>query len=176
MKNSWSPEGLNLDVEQGDFVLSWAPAASGKDHAAQLCLAALERAPPAAASPSDGDDDHAYVGNKLDAMARPPRGPSSFRWYNLIPVAHRLYQNVEPAAAADQNSRSRSAASMCETASRCRQSHRIACITYPRQLSGGQEQRRSPSRRRNRFRPHVPTVRRAYRRPGTARAPTKSWP
>jgi putative ABC transport system ATP-binding protein len=133
-------QGLNLDVDKGDFVAFMGPSGSGKTTLLNL-LGGLDL-------PSDGsitiagDEITRMAGSKL-ARWRARHVGFIFQMYNLLPVLT-AYQNVELPLLLTKLSKAE------------RQRHVEAALSlvglqerrqyYPRQLSGGQEQRVSIAR------------------------------
>jgi putative ABC transport system ATP-binding protein len=128
-------QGLNLDVEQGDFVAFMGPSGSGKTTLLNL-LGGLDT-PTAGTVTVDGDEITHMSGRKLAAWRARHVG-FIFQMYNLIPVLT-AFQNVELPLLLTKLSKSQ------------RRRHVETALTlvglgdrmkhYPRQLSGGQEQR-----------------------------------
>jgi putative ABC transport system ATP-binding protein len=128
-------QGLNLDVEQGDFVAFMGPSGSGKTTLLNL-LGGLDT-PTAGTVTVDGDEITHMSGKKLAAWRARHVG-FIFQMYNLIPVLT-AFQNVELPLLLTKLSKSERRRHV-ETALNLvglgdRMNH------YPRQLSGGQEQR-----------------------------------
>jgi putative ABC transport system ATP-binding protein len=128
-------QGLNLDVEKGDFVAFMGPSGSGKTTLLNL-LGGLD-VPSAGSISVAGDEITRMSGGKLTAWRARHVG-FIFQMYNLIPVLT-AYQNVElpllltKLSKAQRRKHVETALSIVGLADRM--SH------YPRQLSGGQEQR-----------------------------------
>ena len=128
-------QGLNLDVEQGEFVAFMGPSGSGKTTLLNL-LGGLDT-PTKGTVTVDGDEMTHMSGRKL-ASWRARHVGFIFQMYNLIPVLT-AYQNVELPLLLTKLSKSQRKQHV-ETALKLvglgdRMKH------YPRQLSGGQEQR-----------------------------------
>src|SRR5579864_9550182 len=128
-------QGLNLDVDKGDFVAFMGPSGSGKTTLLNL-LGGLD-VPSAGSITVDGDEITHMSGSKLTHWRARHVG-FIFQMYNLIPVLT-AYQNVELPLLLTKLSGSERRKHV-ETALRVvsladRMDH------YPRQLSGGQEQR-----------------------------------
>ena len=128
-------QGLNLDVEQGEFVAFMGPSGSGKTTLLNL-LGGLDT-PTKGTVTVDGDEITHMSGRKL-ASWRARHVGFIFQMYNLIPVLT-AYQNVELPLLLTKLSKSQRKQHV-ETALKLvglgdRMKH------YPRQLSGGQEQR-----------------------------------
>jgi putative ABC transport system ATP-binding protein len=128
-------QGLNLDVDAGDFVAFMGPSGSGKTTLLNL-LGGLD-VPSAGSITVAGDEITHMSAGKLTAWRARHVG-FVFQMYNLIPVLSAL-QNVElpllltrlsPAA------RRRHAETALTVVGLADRLHH-----YPRQLSGGQEQR-----------------------------------
>jgi len=128
-------QGLNLDVDKGDFVAFMGPSGSGKTTLLNL-LGGLDV--PTAGSISVAGDEvtHMSAGKLTDWRAR--HVGFVFQMYNLVPVLTAA-QNVELPLLLTKLSRSQ------------RREHVEAALSivglhermkhFPRQLSGGQEQR-----------------------------------
>src|ERR1700747_2870232 len=128
-------QGLNLDVDKGDFVAFMGPSGSGKTTLLNL-LGGLD-VPSAGSVTVDGDEITHMSGSKLTEWRARHVG-FIFQMYNLIPVLT-AYQNVElpllltKLSKAERRKHVETALSVVGLSDRM--SH------YPRQLSGGQEQR-----------------------------------
>jgi len=128
-------QGLNLDVEKGDFVAFMGPSGSGKTTLLNL-LGGLD-VPTRGSITVAGDEITHMSGNKLTQWRARHVG-FIFQMYNLIPVLT-AFQNVELPLLLTKLSKSE------------RRQHVEAALGivglgdrmnhYPRQLSGGQEQR-----------------------------------
>jgi len=128
-------QGLNLDVEQGEFVAFMGPSGSGKTTLLNL-LGGLDT-PTSGTVTVDGDEITHMSGKKLAAWRARHVG-FIFQMYNLIPVLT-AFQNVELPLLLTKLSKAQ------------RRRHVETALTlvglgdrmkhYPRQLSGGQEQR-----------------------------------
>jgi putative ABC transport system ATP-binding protein len=128
-------QGLNLDVEQGEFVAFMGPSGSGKTTLLNL-LGGLD-VPTRGKISVAGDAVTSMSGSKLTAWRARHVG-FIFQMYNLIPVLT-AFQNVELPLLLTRLSRSERRKHV-ETALAVvgladRMNH------FPRQLSGGQEQR-----------------------------------
>jgi putative ABC transport system ATP-binding protein len=128
-------QGLNLDVDKGDFVAFMGPSGSGKTTLLNL-LGGLD-VPSAGSITVDGDEITHMSGSKLtDWRAR--HVGFVFQMYNLIPVLT-AFQNVElpllltKLSKADRRRHVETALAVVGLGDRMQH--------YPRQLSGGQEQR-----------------------------------
>ncbi len=128
-------QGLNLDVDKGEFVAFMGPSGSGKTTLLNL-LGGLD-VPSRGSITVAGDEITHMSGGKLtDWRAR--HVGFIFQMYNLIPVLT-AFQNVElpllltKLSKSDRRTHVEAALSIVGLADR--QKH------YPRQLSGGQEQR-----------------------------------
>src|ERR1700730_2036322 len=128
-------QGLNLDVEKGEFIAFMGPSGSGKTTLLNL-LGGLDL-PTHGSITVDGDEiTHMSAGKLTQWRAR--HVGFIFQMYNLIPVLN-AFQNVELPLLLTKLSKSE------------RRQHVEAALTivgladrmnhYPRQLSGGQEQR-----------------------------------
>jgi putative ABC transport system ATP-binding protein len=128
-------QGLNLDVDAGDFVAFMGPSGSGKTTLLNL-LGGLD-VPSAGSITVAGDELTHMSAGKLTAWRARHVG-FVFQMYNLIPVLS-AFQNVEMPllltrlSAADRRRHVETALTVVGLADRMRH--------YPRQLSGGQEQR-----------------------------------
>src|SRR5580658_1263515 len=128
-------QGLNLDVDKGEFVAFMGPSGSGKTTMLNL-LGGLDL-PSAGTITVAGDEITHMSGSKLTTWRARHVG-FIFQMYNLIPVLT-AYQNVELPLLLTKLSKSErrqhveTALSVVGLANRMRH--------YPRQLSGGQEQR-----------------------------------
>ncbi len=128
-------QGLNLDVDAGDFVAFMGPSGSGKTTLLNL-LGGLD-VPSAGSIRVAGDEiTHMSRGKLTEWRAR--HVGFVFQVYNLIPVLT-AYQNVElpllltKLSKADRQKHVETALAVVGLADRMHH--------YPRQLSGGQEQR-----------------------------------
>src|SRR5215510_14319856 len=128
-------QGLNLDVEKGEFIAFMGPSGSGKTTLLNL-LGGLD-------VPSDGTvtvagDEITHMSRSNLTAWRARHVGFIFQMYNLIPVLT-AYQNVElpllltKLSSADRRKHVETALSVVGLADRMHH--------YPRQLSGGQEQR-----------------------------------
>lgn len=128
-------QGLNLDVENGEFVAFMGPSGSGKTTLLNL-LGGLDT-PTFGTVTVDGDEITHMSGKKLSSWRARHVG-FIFQMYNLIPVLT-AFQNVELPLLLTRLSKAQ------------RRQHVETALTlvglgdrmkhYPRQLSGGQEQR-----------------------------------
>jgi len=128
-------QGLNLDVEQGEFVAFMGPSGSGKTTLLNL-LGGLD-IPTSGTVNVDGDEITGMSGRNLAAWRARHVG-FIFQMYNLIPVLT-AFGNVELPLLLTKLSKTQ------------RRQHVETALTlvglgdrmkhYPRQLSGGQEQR-----------------------------------
>ena len=128
-------QGLNLDVEKGDFVAFMGPSGSGKTTLLNL-LGGLDVPTRGSITVAGDEITHMSRGNLTDWRAR--HVGFIFQMYNLIPVLT-AFQNVELPLLLTKLSKAE------------RRKHVEAVLTivglsdrmnhYPRQLSGGQEQR-----------------------------------
>ncbi len=128
-------QGLNLDVDEGEFVAFMGPSGSGKTTLLNL-LGGLDL-PSAGSVTVAGDEITSLSGRRLAAWRARHVG-FVFQMYNLIPVLT-AYQNVELPLLLTRLSKSDRKRHV-ETALELvglgdRMQH------FPRQLSGGQEQR-----------------------------------
>src|SRR6266853_1758722 len=128
-------QGLNLDVDKGDFVAFMGPSGSGKTTLLNL-LGGLD-VPTAGHISVDGDEITNMSASKLTQWRARHVG-FIFQMYNLIPVLT-AFQNVElpllltKLSKAQRKQHVETALSVVGLADRMNH--------YPRQLSGGQEQR-----------------------------------
>ena len=128
-------QGLNLDVEQGDFVAFMGPSGSGKTTLLNL-LGGLDVPTAGTVSVAGDEITHMSSGKLTEWRAR--HVGFIFQMYNLIPVLT-AFQNVELPLLLTRLSKSErrqhveTALSIVALAERMHH--------YPRQLSGGQEQR-----------------------------------
>jgi putative ABC transport system ATP-binding protein len=128
-------QGLNLDVDKGDFVAFMGPSGSGKTTLLNL-LGGLD-VPSAGSITVDGDEITNMSGSKLTEWRARHVG-FIFQMYNLIPVLT-AFQNVElpllltKLSKADRRKHVETALGVVDLTDRMQH--------YPRQLSGGQEQR-----------------------------------
>ena len=128
-------QGLNLDVETGDFVAFMGPSGSGKTTLLNL-LGGLD-VPTSGTVTVDGDEITPMSGPKLSKWRARHVG-FIFQMYNLIPVLTAA-QNVELPLLLTKLSKSRRRQQMETALSLVGLADRMD--HYPRQLSGGQEQR-----------------------------------
>jgi len=128
-------QGLNLDVDAGDFVAFMGPSGSGKTTLLNL-LGGLD-VPSSGSITVAGDEITALSAGKLTAWRARHVG-FIFQMYNLIPVLN-AFQNVElpllltRLSRAERRKHVETALDLVGLADRM--------THYPRQLSGGQEQR-----------------------------------
>jgi putative ABC transport system ATP-binding protein len=128
-------QGLNLDVDAGDFVAFMGPSGSGKTTLLNL-LGGLD-VPSEGSVTVAGDEITRMSGRKLTAWRARHVG-FVFQMYNLIPVLT-AFQNVElpllltTLSKADRRRHVETALGVVGLGDRMQH--------YPRQLSGGQEQR-----------------------------------
>jgi putative ABC transport system ATP-binding protein len=128
-------QGLNLDVEAGEFVAFMGPSGSGKTTLLNL-LGGLDL-PSAGAIVVDGDEITHLSGPRLAAWRARHVG-FIFQMYNLLPVLT-AFQNVELPLLLTRLSRAERRRHVEVALSLVGLSDRMD--HYPRQLSGGQEQR-----------------------------------
>jgi putative ABC transport system ATP-binding protein len=128
-------QGLNLDVDQGDFVAFMGPSGSGKTTLLNL-LGGLDV--PSAGSITVAGDEITHMSSSKLTHWRARHVGFVFQMYNLIPVLT-AYQNVElpliltRLSKADRRSHIETALAVVGLTDRMHH--------YPRELSGGQEQR-----------------------------------
>jgi putative ABC transport system ATP-binding protein len=128
-------QGLNLDVDSGDFVAFMGPSGSGKTTLLNL-LGGLD-VPSEGSVTVAGDEITRMSGRKLTAWRARHVG-FVFQMYNLIPVLT-AFQNVELPlllTALSKTDRRRHVETALAVVGLGDRMHH-----YPRQLSGGQEQR-----------------------------------
>ena len=128
-------QGLNLDVESGEFVAFMGPSGSGKSTLLNL-LGGLDVPTRGSITVAGDEITHMSRGKLTEWRAR--HVGFIFQMYNLIPVLT-AFQNVElpllltKLSKAERRDHVETALSIVGLADRIRH--------YPRQLSGGQEQR-----------------------------------
>jgi putative ABC transport system ATP-binding protein len=128
-------QGLNLDVDQGDFIAFMGPSGSGKTTLLNL-LGGLDVPTRGSITVAGDEITHMSAGNLTEWRAR--HVGFIFQIYNLIPVLT-AFQNVElpllltKLSKAERRSHVETALSVVGLADRMNH--------FPRQLSGGQEQR-----------------------------------
>jgi len=128
-------QGLNLDVDRGDFVAFMGPSGSGKTTLLNL-LGGLDVPTAGTVSVAGDEITHMSSGKLTEWRAR--HVGFIFQMYNLIPVLT-AFQNVElpllltRLSKAERRQHVETALSVVALAERMHH--------YPRQLSGGQEQR-----------------------------------
>src|SRR5438876_3099560 len=128
-------QGLNLDVDKGDFVAFMGPSGSGKTTLLNL-MGGLD-VPTSGTISVDGDEITHMSASKLTQWRARHVG-FIFQMYNLIPVLT-AFQNVElpllltKLSSSDRRKHVETALSVVGLTDRMHH--------YPRQLSGGQEQR-----------------------------------
>jgi len=128
-------QGLNLDVEKGEFVAFMGPSGSGKTTLLNL-LGGLDT-PTSGTVSVDGDEITHMSGRKL-ASWRARHVGFIFQMYNLIPVLT-AFQNVELPLLLTKLSKAKRKIHVETALTLVGLSDRMT--HYPRQLSGGQEQR-----------------------------------
>jgi len=132
--------GLNLDVDKGEFIAFMGPSGSGKTTLLNL-IGGLD-APSAGSVKIAGEKISALSGRKLAAWRARNIG-FIFQMYNLIPVLT-AYQNVQlpllltGLSRAERRKHVEAALDLVGLSDRMHH--------YPRQLSGGQEQRAAIAR------------------------------
>jgi putative ABC transport system ATP-binding protein len=128
-------QGLNLDVTKGEFIAFMGPSGSGKTTLLNL-LGGLD-VPTRGSITVDGDEiTHMSAGKLTEWRAR--HVGFIFQMYNLIPVLN-AFQNVELPLLLTKLSKAERRAHVETALSVVGLSDRMK--HYPRQLSGGQEQR-----------------------------------
>jgi putative ABC transport system ATP-binding protein len=128
-------QGLNLDVDAGDFVAFMGPSGSGKTTLLNL-LGGLDL--PSAGSITVAGDEITYMSARQVTAWRARHVGFVFQVYNLIPVLT-AFQNVELPLLLTRLSkveRRQHVETALEVVGLADRMHH-----YPRQLSGGQEQR-----------------------------------
>ncbi|HSN55545.1 MAG TPA: ABC transporter ATP-binding protein [Candidatus Sulfomarinibacteraceae bacterium] len=128
-------QGLDLDVDPGEFVAFMGPSGSGKTTLLNL-LGGLD-VPTSGSVTVDGDEITHMSGRKL-ARWRARHVGFIFQMYNLIPVLT-AEQNVELPLLLTSLSRDRRRRQVATALELVGLADRMK--HYPRQLSGGQEQR-----------------------------------
>ncbi len=128
-------DGLNLDIERGEFLALMGPSGSGKTTLLNL-IAGIDH-PTSGSLVVDGEDLADMSRNKLAAWRSTHVG-YVFQLYNLVPVLT-AYENVELPLLLHKLTRSQRHARIIEALKRTGIADRAD--HYPRQLSGGQEQR-----------------------------------
>ena len=128
-------QGLNLDVDRGEFVAFMGPSGSGKTTLLNL-LGGLD-VPSAGSITVAGDEITHMSGRKLTAWRARHVG-FVFQMYNLIPVLT-AFQNVELPLLLTKLSKAQRRQHVEAVLSIVGLADRLS--HYPRQLSGGQEQR-----------------------------------
>jgi putative ABC transport system ATP-binding protein len=128
-------QGLNLDVDKGDFVAFMGPSGSGKTTLLNL-LGGLD-VPTSGHISVDGDEITNMSSSKLTQWRARHVG-FIFQMYNLIPVLT-AFQNVELPLLLTKLSKAQRKQHVETALSVVGLSDRMN--HYPRQLSGGQEQR-----------------------------------
>jgi putative ABC transport system ATP-binding protein len=132
--------GLNLDVDGGEFIAFMGPSGSGKTTLLNL-IGGLD-APTAGTVRIGGEEISALSGRKLAAWRARNIG-FIFQMYNLIPVLT-AFQNVQLPlllTGLSRTERRKHVESALELVGLADRAHH-----YPRQLSGGQEQRAAIAR------------------------------
>jgi putative ABC transport system ATP-binding protein len=128
-------QGLNLDVDKGEFVAFMGPSGSGKTTLLNL-LGGLDV--PSAGGITVAGDEITHMSRRKLTQWRARHVGFVFQMYNLIPVLT-AYQNVElpllltSLSKAERRQHVETSLGVVGLADRMRH--------YPRQLSGGQEQR-----------------------------------
>jgi putative ABC transport system ATP-binding protein len=128
-------QGLNLDVDEGDFVAFMGPSGSGKTTLLNL-LGGLDV--PSSGSITVAGDEITRLSGKRLTQWRARHVGFIFQMYNLIPVLT-AYRNVElpllltPLSKADRKRHVETALALVGLQERAQH--------FPRQLSGGQAQR-----------------------------------
>jgi len=128
-------DGLDLEIERGDFLALMGPSGSGKTTLLN-CIAGID-SPTGGSLVIDGVDISTLSRNKLAAWRSTTVG-YVFQLYNLVPVLT-AYENVELPLLLHPMSRGERRKQVLAALDRVgiadRENH------FPRQLSGGQEQR-----------------------------------
>lgn len=128
-------QGLNLDVSQGEFVAFMGPSGSGKTTLLNL-LGGLDVPTRGSITVAGDEITHMSAGKLTEWRAR--HVGFIFQMYNLIPVLT-AFQNVELPLLLTKLSKAERRAHVETALSIVGLSDRMA--HFPRQLSGGQEQR-----------------------------------
>ncbi len=128
-------QGLNLDVDKGDFVAFMGPSGSGKTTLLNL-LGGLDV--PSAGSITVAGDEITHMSRSVLTEWRARHVGFVFQMYNLIPVLT-AYQNVELPLLLTKLSKPERRQHVETALALVGLSDRMH--HYPRQLSGGQEQR-----------------------------------
>jgi putative ABC transport system ATP-binding protein len=128
-------DGLDLDVDQGEFVAFMGPSGSGKTTLLNL-LGGLDT--PTRGSIRIGDDDIRGLSGRALTRWRARHVGFVFQTFNLIPVLT-AYQNVELPLLLTRLGRSKRREHVHTALELVSLGDRLS--HYPRQLSGGQEQR-----------------------------------
>lgn len=128
-------DGLDLNVDRGEFLALMGPSGSGKTTLLNL-IAGIDR-PTSGKLLIDGRDLTGLSRNELAAWRATEVG-YIFQLYNLVPVLN-AFENVELPLLLQPLSRKQRHARVHEALERVGISDRAD--HYPRQLSGGQEQR-----------------------------------
>ncbi len=128
-------QGLNLDVEAGEFVAFMGPSGSGKTTLLNL-LGGLDV--PSSGTVAVGGDEITEMSRRRLAAWRARHVGFVFQLYNLIPVLT-AFGNVELPLLLTRLDRARRRRQVETALALVGLEHRMD--HYPRQLSGGQEQR-----------------------------------
>jgi putative ABC transport system ATP-binding protein len=128
-------EGIDLDIEAGEFLVLMGPSGSGKTTLLNL-VAGLDK--PTTGTISVGDAEVTKMSRRQLAAWRSRHVGFVFQLYNLLPVLT-AYQNVELPLLLTHLSRSERREHVMTALEVVGLSHRAD--HYPRQLSGGEEQR-----------------------------------
>ncbi|MFG6445151.1 ABC transporter ATP-binding protein [Microbacterium sp. P07] len=127
--------GIDIEIEQGDFVTIQGPTGGGKSTLLQL-LGALDR--PSAGSVRLGEVDVATASNAEVGRLRASEIGFVFQGFNLIPTltaAENVDMGLEPLGLTRDERRTRVAEALGQVGLSDRADHR------PGELSGGQQQR-----------------------------------
>jgi putative ABC transport system ATP-binding protein len=133
-------QGLNLDVEEGEFVSFMGPSGSGKTTLLNL-LGGLDV--PSAGSITVAGDEVTHMSGPTMTTWRARHVGFIFQMYNLIPVLT-AFQNVEMPLLLTNLSKAERRQHVELALGAVNLTERM--YHYPRQLSGGQEQRVSIAR------------------------------
>lgn len=128
-------DGLNLDIERGEFLALMGPSGSGKTTLLNL-IAGIDH-PTSGSLVIDGQDLATLSRNKLAAWRAGHVG-YVFQLYNLVPVLT-AYENVELPLLLHRLTRKQRHEKIVQALERVGIADRAD--HFPRQLSGGQEQR-----------------------------------
>ena len=152
-------QGLNLDVDKGDFVAFMGPSGSGKTTLLNL-LGGLDVPTRGTISVAGDEITHMSRGKLTEWRAR--HVGLIFQMYNLIPVLT-AFQNVELPLLLTKLSKSERRKHVETALSVVGLGERMGPLSAPAFRRTGTACGHCPRHRR---RPHLPALRRAHRRPG----------